>query len=647
MLHSMARHVLFVLLLSACGAAGGGSSDDPGSTRRSAHSAPRIDDADTWAWLASRPRNHHVARTSVVKFVIDVRGPSNRIYFLHSREYESHYDFVRDNLEPDAYSDGYDFYDRVYRTEDRPYVVGSLLHYEDADVYTFELISGDTLAAERILWTLERLRERTWFGDRIRFRPTSDVHVQRIAELDGRLPVANDDELYGALRYQPIQLGVAYGTLRVVRGRIERGTLGPRDIVVTDEVPDDLPLCAALVTSRFQAPLAHVAVLSGNRGTPDMALRGAVDAPAITALEGQLVRLEVGAQEFRIRAAEEAEAIAHWDQEPERPSFEPPLDDSERALLDQCGLSFEHVDVAGAKAANMGVLCALRGRGIQVPDGFVVPFAHYLRHLERNGLDERMEAFLNSPAREGDPTRGLVELREAIARAPVDPALVRQVRERIGALAPGGRVRLRSSTNAEDLPGFNGAGLYSSSALSADASDEDIAEGLRGIWSSVWNLGAFQEREHYRIEHRRVAMAVLVQVSIDDAFANGVALTRNPYDPVRSEGVLINIQRTGASVTGAHGDQIPEQWLVYTYLPAREPELLARSSLTEGQPLLSRDEVLRFTEQLELIHETFTPRFEDGSNAVDVEMLLAGEDRHFVLVQARPYRVVWHGREGV
>lgn len=648
MLPPMARCVLFaVFLLTSCGttAAGPTAVDTPGA--RDAHSAPRVDDAETWAWLASRPRNHHVARTSVVKFVIDVRGPSNRIYFLHSREYESHYDFVRAQLEPDTYRDGYDFYERVYRTEDRPYIVGSLLHYEDADIYTFELISGDTLAAERILWTLERLRETTWFGERIRFRPTSDVHVARAAELDGRLPVANDDELYGALRYQPIQLGVAYGTLRIVRGRVERGALGPRDIVVTDEVPDDLPLCAALVTSRFQAPLAHVAVLSGNRGTPDMALRGAVDLAGITALEGRLVRLEVGAQDYQLAAADEAEAQAHWDQQPERQSFEPPLDASQTDLLDQCALGFEHVNVAGAKAANMGVLCGLRDRGIQVPDGFVVPFAHYLRHLERNGLDRRMRTFLDSPARQGDPTAGLVELREAIARAPVDPALVRQVRDRIRALAPGGRVRLRSSTNAEDLPGFNGAGLYSSSALAADATDAQIAEGLRGIWSSVWNLGAFQEREHYRIDHARVAMAVLVQVSIDDAFANGVALTRNPYDPVRSQGVLINIQTTGASVTGAHGDQIPEQWLVYTYLPAREPELLARSSLTEGQPLLRREEVLRFTEQLELIHETFSPRFQDGSNAVDVEMLLAGEDRHFVLVQARPYRVVWQGREGV
>ncbi len=644
----MVRNALLALLLASCGAPSTPRPHGGGPARvESPHAAARIDDEATWQALASRPRNHHVARTTVVKFVFDLRGADPVLYFAESRRYESHYDFVREVLGDGSDRDGYAFYDRVYRTEERPYLVGSIVRYEDAGAWTFELISGDTLSAPRILRTLERLRDATFFGSELRFRPTSDVHLARVAELGGRLPVADDEELYGALRYQPIQLGEAYGTLRFVEGAPVRGELGPRDIVVTDEVPDDLPLCAALVTSRFQAPLAHVAVLSGNRGTPDMALRGAIQDPALRALEGQLVRVEVGAQDFTIEAASEADAQAFWAREVDRPTFQPPLDVSERALLDQCGLSFDSVPVAGAKAANMGVLCGLRDRGIQVPDGFVVPFAHYMAHLRRNRLDRRMQSLLRREGWVDDPTDALTALREAIARAPVDPALLAEVRARIRALAPGGRVRLRSSTNAEDLPGFNGAGLYSSMALDADASDEAIADGLRHIWASVWNLGAYQERQHYRIDHARVAMAVLVQVSIDDASANGVALTQNPYDPVRRDGVLINIQRTGASVTGAHGDQLPEQWLVLTYLPAREPELLARSSLAGGDALLSREEVLAFTEQLEVVHQTFRPRMTDGSNAVDVEMLLAGEDRHFVFVQARPYRVVWSGREGV
>lgn len=640
---------MLAIVFASCGSTTTPEPDEPGFEPESGteHSVPRLTDEATWDALASRPRNHHVARTSVVKFVIDVRGDRPRFHFLESTRYESHYRFVQEQIAPGEFTDGMDFYRRVYRVEDRPYVVGSIVRYEDADAWTFELISGDTLSGERILWTWRQITERAFFGTALRFRPTSDVHLEHIADVRGELPVVDDGELYGAMIYQPVQLGVAYGTLRIVRGEVRRGQLTPHDILVTDEVPDDLPLVAALITSRFQAPLAHVAVLSGNRGTPDMALRGAVDSEDIIALEGQLVRVEVGAQDYRITPATREEAEARWAESADRPAFSPVLNDERTELLDQCALGFDDVDVAGAKAAQMGVLCGMAEQGIHVPPGFVIPFAHYVRHLTRNRVDRRIRAFLESEGRTGDPTEALAAIREAIHRAPIDPALLRRVARRIRALAPGGRVRLRSSTNAEDMPGFNGAGLYSSRAVPADASDEELAEGLRYIWGSVWNLGAFQEREYYRIDHQRVAMAVLIQVSIDDAVANGVAITANPYDPVRP-GVLINIQTSGATVTSARGDQIPEQWLVFTYLPAREPELLARSTLSPEVPILRREEVLELTRQLEAIHAVWEPRMaEDGSNAVDVEMLLAGEDRHFVLVQARPYTVVWEGREEV
>ncbi|MFK7989789.1 MAG: PEP/pyruvate-binding domain-containing protein [Sandaracinaceae bacterium] len=634
--------VAFGVLLAACG----GASDvgrNTGPPLTEGMSLPRIDDLTRWSLLASRPRNHHVAHTEVVKVVIDLRGPAPVTYFAQSRRYESHYDFVVDELQDGDFDDGMDFYEQVYRQEDRPYVVASIVRYADADTWTFELISGDNLSAERLLWLYQHLRERAFFGDALRFRPTSDVHTARAASLDGRLPVTNDDELYGALQYQPVQLGLAYGRLRRIRGPVPRGQLGTEDLVVTDEVPDDLPLVAALITSRFQAPLAHVAVLSANRGTPDMALRGAIDDARLEALEGQLVRLDVGAQDWTIEPAEQAEAEAHWAaHRVDRPPFDPPLDLSRDELLEQCELHRDDVPIAGAKASNMGELCRLDG--IVVPAGFVIPFARYMQHLETGGVDDAIAAFLASDARSGDPTEALADLRSRIQSAPVDPGLLRSVRDRIRALAPGGRVRLRSSTNAEDLPGFNGAGLYASQALDAAASDEDLANGLRHIWSSVWNLGAFQEREHYRIAHARVAMAILVQVSIDDAIGNGVAITQNPYDRLR-EGVLINIQTTGASVTGAHGDQLPEQWLTFTYLPAREPELIARSSLTDGA-ILSREEVLRITRQLEDIHHAWRDHLSDGSNAVDVELLVR-ENREVVYVQARPYRVEWQGREEV
>ncbi len=240
----------------------------------------------------------------------------------------------------------------------------------------------------------------------------------------------------------------------------------------------------------------------------------------------------------------------------------------------------------------------------------------------------------------------LLQIQKAIKSADTKQDLLAEISREIRSLTSSGKVVLRSSTKVEDLPGFNGAGLYSSVVLAADAGYDEIASGVQYIWASVWNLRAFQEREYYKIDHTKVAMAVLVQLAVDNSAASGVALTQNPYDPDRSKGVLINIQWPEASVTSAEGDQIPEQWLVYTYLPTRDPELLANSNLNQGSQILRGEEVLEFTQQLELIHKEFAPQLKNGCNAVDVEMVL-DKARKFFVVQARPHRVVWSGREGV
>ena len=52
-------------------------------------------------------------------------------------------------------------------------------------------------------------------------------------------------------------------------------------------------------------------------------------------------------------------------------------------------------------------------------------------------------------------------------------------------------------------------------------------------------MQAFEERDWYRIEHREVAMGVLVQPFVEDAVATGVAITGNPFKQ-GLEAVFIN-----------------------------------------------------------------------------------------------------------
>ena len=214
------------------------------------------------------------------------------------------------------------------------------------------------------------------------------------------------------------------------------------------------------------------------------------------------------------------------------------------------------------------------------------------------------------------------------------------MRERIQQIAPASRWIFRSSTNAEDLAGFTGAGLYRSVRIKAGADDAQIAAAISEVWASVWLQGAFEERAWYRVDHAAVGMAILVQPYVDGAIANGVAITANPFTEQRP-GFFINAQSLGGSVTGAGGDEVPEQHLIYTYSGVFESELLAHSSRMAGATLLRDPDLRALGDALGKLHEHFMHVWNRRANAVDVEFLIAGEDRHVVVLQARPYRVVY------
>src|SRR5262249_1465373 len=157
--------------------------------------------------------------------------------------------------------------------------------------------------------------------------------------------------------------------------------------------------------------------------------------------------------------------------------------------------------LTGAKASQLALVeKALPG---VVPEAFTLPFHAYARFLEVNGFDKRIAAMLAAPEFKADPERrkrDLEALRAAMEAGTVPPDGLGPLLARIKERLPPGLVRLRSSTNAEDLPGFNGAGLYRSARVDPAKVDE-VEKGLKQVWASVWLWGAFEERNYYRIGH--------------------------------------------------------------------------------------------------------------------------------------------------
>jgi rifampicin phosphotransferase len=601
-----------------------------------------IRDAATWASLAARPQSSTTARTEVVKFLLDLED-GRRMWFANTTRYPVHYFFARDHI-PRTLQVTRDHaaFNRIqYGEPTRRFEMGSIVHYLDADIWTLELVGGDTLSGERIVKLHETLRGLLWIGDRLRFRPMSELHDQAIASVRDQLPLATAEEVFAGVRYQPLTTGQTFGYLRLVRGRLDPTTVRADQILVLDLLPDEIPVSAGVVSRELQAPLGHIAILCATRGTPNMAVRNALSREDFRSLDGKLVELRVDMQDFSIRPATPAQAEAGWNRRrPKRPQV-PPLDTAERRLVDIADLSLADARFAGAKAAQLGEVHRIGG--LSTPGGFVIPLSYYLEQLRGSGAADELAAKLSDPAFASDAAtraRWLERVRAAIQEHPVDAGLVEQVRERMHALAPQSRWILRSSTNAEDLAGFTGAGLYRSIKVQAGADDAQIASAIAEVWASVWLQGAFEERAWFRVDHAAVGMAVLVQPFVDGAFANGVAITANPFTEQRP-GYFINAQTTAGSVTGAGGNEVPEQHLVYTYGDTFETELLSRSSRMSGAALLTDDDLRAMSGVLGKLHAHFIHHWRGRANAVDVEFLIAGGDRHVVVLQARPYRVVY------
>jgi rifampicin phosphotransferase len=603
------------------------------------HSIP---DEATWRSLAARPQSAATARTEVVKFLLDLED-DRRVWFTDTSRYPVHYFFARDHIpRTDRVTLDHETFNRVqYREPGRRFEMGTIVHYLDSDLWTLELISGDTLAGDRIVKLHETLRGLLWNGDRLRFRPMSELHDKAIERVRGQLPLASADEVFAGLRYQPLTTGKAFGYLRIVRGKLDLTTVRADQILVLDVLPDEIPVSAGVISRELQAPLGHIAILCANRGTPNMAVRDALEREDFRKLDGKLVQLDVNMQEFAIRAATLKAAEKAWrKRRPKKPQV-PALDRTHADLVDVASLNLDDARFAGAKAAQLGEVNRIGG--LSTPGGFVIPLSHYLAHLKVSGAADALATKLKDPAFMSDVAaraRWLEGVRAALQARPVDATLVREVRARMQGIAPGSRWILRSSTNAEDLAGFTGAGLYRSIRVKAGADDAQVAAAIAEVWASVWLQGAFEERGWYRVDHAAVGMAILVQPFVDGASANGVAITANPFTELRP-GYFINAQTTAGSVTGAGGNEVPEQHLVYTYSGEFESELLSRSSRLGGASLLSDSDLRSLDAVLGKLHAHFMRVWHRRANAVDVEFLIAGADRHVVVLQARPYRVVY------
>lgn len=636
----------------------------PGDT--STESLERIECTPDFQALASEPIDTTIPGARSVKLGLD-RADADRLWFQNSVRFPVHYDYAstrRSGGDLPIVPSLAEFNASEYYSPDRRFVLAAVTYYEAPKIWALEISPYDTASAELITLLYRKVKAAAFFGPGLYFHPTSEAVAAEAKKLPADVPIKTTDEIFAGIDYQPLSLATSIGRLQFVTAAELAGAYVPHEnIVVLDQAPNDINVVMGIVSQEFQTPLSHVNVLSQNRKTPNMGLRGAMSNPTLRALEGKPVELTVGKSAWSVREVSQAEADAFWASHKPAPVQLPALDLSVTGLVDVDEVTPEPANGAtlrdaikksvlafGGKAAHYSIL--RRTAGVPVQKAFAVPVHYYDQFMSQNGIYARLDALLADASFVADSRvrdAKLAELRAAIEAGTVDAELQALLKAKIAAEYPGRKLRFRTSTNSEDLDGFPCAGCYESHT--GDPSDwNHVLRAIKKTWATVWLFRTFEERAYYGIDHKTVGMALLVHHNFPDEEANGVAVTANPFDPSGLDPAFyVNVQVGGDVEVVAPPPGIKSDQFLYFFASPNQPiAFLARSNLVPtGQSVLTTAQTYSLGVALKAIHERFSPAYGPASGntgwyAMDVEFKFdddeaPGQPPALYVKQARPY----------
>ena len=452
-----------------------------------------------------------------------------------------------------------------------------------------------------------------------------------------RIPLVFNEDIFPETRFLALNPGEGYGRLQVLE---PDDRPHPREVVIYETLPNELPRVAGIISTVPQTPLSHVNLRAVQDGIPNAFIRDALDKSDIASLLNSYVYYKVEGYRYTIRAADPEEVDAHY--ESSRPAHPqtPERNLSVTGITPLSEIGFADWDAFGVKAANLAVLRTLGFPEGTVPDGFAIPFYFYDEFMKANGLyDDVKEMLADEDFQKDFETQDdrLDDLRDDIKDAETPQWIIDALTAMHATYPAGQSLRYRSSTNNEDLPGFNGAGLYDSKTQKPDETEEDgISKSLKQVFASLWTFRAFTEREFHRIDHLAAAMGVLVHPNFSDELANGVAVS---FDPIygREESYYVNTQLGEDLVTNPEAHSVPEEILLY---PLGVFAVLATSNLVPpGELLMSDEQLEQLRGHLAVIHDHFERLYNPGPDepfAMEIEFKITS-DNILAIKQARPW----------
>lgn len=217
----------------------------------------------------------------------------------------------------------------------------------------------------------------------------------------------------------------------------------------------------------------------------------------------------------------------------------------------------DSLDRIGGKGQSLSKMASA---GMAVPDGFQLTTAAYTDFVAANDLQAKIVELARPTVADGivsfsSAAKAIQQLFVGLHPLPEIEAEIREAYAALEGDEPA--VAVRSSANAEDLPGLSFAGQQETylNVCGIDA----LLTAVRDCWASLWTPQAIGYRFEMGIDQDAVAMAVVIQLMVPSD-VSGILFTANPATGERSE-IIINAS-FGLGEAVVSGQVTPDTYVV-------------------------------------------------------------------------------------
>ncbi len=575
-----------------------------------------------------------------VKFAIVNQGTDNpEVYFINSKTHFIHAYFLN-TIDIDQYGG-----DDVV-TGEIVYNPNEIMPNGVIGSYSFNYSFGDATSFEITRRTFELLAANMpYLENNLQhfIAADSEINYESFYEADyegSRIRVVLESQYFADVPYIPFNLSEGFGFFRLMGPDDNPGS---RDIVLYESLPNTLPRVGGIITSVVQTPLSHVNLRAIQDNLPNAYIQNPLEIDSVANLLNNFIYYKVEQDSYTIREATQEEVNEWYDNIRPTEDQIPIRDLSQTEILPLDEITFDMSTSFGAKCSNVATMRTFGFPEGTIPNGFGIPFYFYDEFMKYNGFYEQAEEMLNDPEFLSDlETRidMLKDFRDDIKDADMPQWMLDELQEMHDSFPEGTSIRCRSSTNNEDLPGFSGAGLYTSKTQHPE--EGHIKKSVKQVYASMWNFRAYDERDFYRIDHFVAAMGILCHPNFKEEKSNGVGVSIDPLYGTEGN-FYLNTQVGEFLITNPDANSIAEEILL-----SQDPEegftVLRTSNLTPiGELVMDVNYLNQMREYLQVIHDEFAILYDvvgaEGFG-MDIEYKVTAQDQ-LIIKQARPWVSFW------